>query len=69
MLQNLKAEMARYSISRKEIAWCLSVSEQTVSNKIRGVCEFTVTEAIMIHQKYFSKCDFVFLFSKGVTCK
>ena len=65
MLKNLRAEMARIGLTRKEVAFTIGVTEQTFSNKLRGACEFTVNEALKIHEKYFKIIDFKTLFTGG----
>lgn len=44
MFPNLNAEMARHGLKAKELAAALSISERTVSNKLNGKTEFTLSE-------------------------
>ncbi len=64
MFSNLKAELARHNIKSKELATALGVSEKTVSNKLYGRSEFTLSEinAISI---LLPDCELSYLFQKS----
>ena len=44
MFNNLLAEMARNRINQTQLAEVLHVSQKTVSNKLKGKSEFTLSE-------------------------
>lgn len=62
MLSNLVAEMARYKITRYQIADVLGLSYGTVSQKINGSYEFTVGEAKKIQEEFFPELSIEYLF-------
>lgn len=65
MFKNLKAEMAREGLERKAIALGIGVSERSFGNKMTGRSEFTRSEMLKIHKKYFPKCSIEYLFEMG----
>ena len=64
MLANLVAEMARNKITRYDIAKLLGNTYNTVSLKINGHYEFTVTEAQKIQKTYFPDLTMEYLFER-----
>lgn len=44
----LKAEMVRADISVKELALKIGKTERSLRNKINGITDFTITEALTI---------------------
>lgn len=65
MFSNLKAEMARKSVSSKALSQCLGVSEKTVNNKLSGRTEFTLSEILKINSAIFPEYKLEYLFSSG----
>ena len=66
MLANLIGEIAKRRITINEIADCLGCHRNSVTNKIYGTTPFTVAEALLLHGRFFSDCDFKWLFSPAV---
>lgn len=52
------------NVSLVDIADCLGIRSQTVSDKINGIYDFKFGEAKKIRDTFFQKYDFVFLFSE-----
>lgn len=65
MLQNLKAEMARYSITSADIAKKISRSERNVRDKLNGEFQFTIEEAKIIKDELFPGMSLEYLFAKS----
>jgi len=55
MIRNLVAEMARNSITKKDIAQLLGITEKSVTNKIEEKQDFKWKEVIKIHDRFFPK--------------
>lgn len=64
MFQNLRAEMARKSISSADISKIIGRSERNVRDKINGEFEFSIKEAKMIKDQLFPECSLEYLFAK-----
>lgn len=64
MLDNLRAAMAMKRISALAIAQLINVSEKTVNNKLSGVSEFTLPEALSIKSNLFPEYDLCYLFAQ-----
>lgn len=62
MYQNLKVEMAKKDITRADIAELIGEMYETICRKIDGEYVFTLDEAEVIHDVFFSECDFRELF-------
>lgn len=45
----LKGEMVKKNIQVKRLAMSIGITERSLRNKINGVTEFTLSEAIKIH--------------------
>jgi plasmid maintenance system antidote protein VapI len=45
----LKGEMVKKNIQVKKLAMNIGITERSLRNKINGVTEFTLSEAIKIH--------------------
>ena len=60
---NLIGEMAKRNISINAIADTLGIHRNSVANKIYGKSDFTVEQAIKIHDRFFCDCDFKVLFT------
>ncbi|MBQ3379704.1 MAG: XRE family transcriptional regulator [Clostridia bacterium] len=65
MKANLKAEMARAGVRNKDIQKVLGCSPKSVRNKICGVSEFSVAEALAIHKAFFSPLSIEYLFDEA----
>lgn len=65
MFSNLKAEMARYNITSKDISECIGKCEKTVSSKMNGKNDFTRREMFLIKDNFFknANCSIEYLFS------
>jgi len=63
VLLNLKAAMAIKKISVVAIAQLIGATEKTVNNKLNGVTDFTVPEAIAIRNNLFPEYDLCYLFT------
>lgn len=61
----LEAEIARRQIKKKDIAEAIGIKQRTLSLKLMGNTDFTLTEAFAIRQKYFSDMAFEELFKKS----
>ena len=48
MYRILRAEMVKTDISVKELAMKIDITERSLRNKINGVTDFTLTEALKI---------------------
>ena len=62
-MKNLAAEMARFGVSNAAIQGVLHCSLKTVVNKVGGVTEFTVSEAMKIRDELFPGLRIEYLFS------
>lgn len=65
MYNNLEAEIVRSKIKKSVIAEEIGRSYNTLNLKIAGKYPFTYDEALQIHEKFFSYCDFKDLFKKA----
>ena len=61
---NLKAEMARFGILGKDIASCIGCTPNTYTNKMTGKSDFTLSESIKIHTRYFPHISIGELFTR-----
>ena len=61
---NIDEVRKRENVSIVDIADCLGVRSQTVSDKINGTYDFKFGEARKIRDTFFPKYDLVFLFSE-----
>ena len=64
MFSNLRAELTRHNIKSKDLAVALGVSEKTVSNKLYGRSEFTLSEINAI-SNLLPDCVLSYLFQKS----
>lgn len=62
-MRNLSAEMARYGVRNADIQDLLSCTDKTVRNKIDGVTEFSVAEALKIRDAFFPGMRIEYLFA------
>lgn len=63
MLCNLKAEMARRSISILDIAKEIGRTDRSVREKISGRTQFSMPEAAMVRDKFFPGYSLEYLFT------
>lgn len=69
MYRNLLAEMARKSITKKEIAKFLDLRVATICDKINGKYSFKLDEAFKIKKKFFPQLSIEYLFDIEETKK
>ncbi len=70
MFNNLLAEMARNRINQTQLAEVLHVSQKTVSNKLKGKSEFTLSELNKIMGLFEDDVSFDYLFGpKDAGCR
>ncbi len=70
MFNNLLAEMARNRINQTQLAEVLHVSQKTVSNKLKGKSEFTLSELNKIMGLFEGDVSFDYLFGpKDAGCR
>jgi len=62
-MMNLSAEMIRFGVSNADIQELLACSDRTVKNKLTGVTEFTVSEAMQIQRAFFPGLRVEYLFA------
>ncbi|MGN0517456.1 MAG: XRE family transcriptional regulator [Acutalibacteraceae bacterium] len=62
-MNNLKAEMARKGIKKRDIQNLLGCSYRTVTNKLDGKSDFTLLEAVKIKNYYFKNLNLEYLFA------
>ncbi len=60
----LEAEIARQGIRKQDIATFLDITPRTLSGKLSGIHEFTLTEALHIHAEWFAQISFTELFKR-----
>ncbi len=58
----LEAEIAKKGIRKKDIAECLGIDNRQFSKKINGESEFRLSQALTIHNVFFSDTDMAKLF-------
>ena len=64
MYKNLMLEMARNGITNEQIADETEMHRNSVANKINGVTDFTVQQAVIIRNRFFPNIDFMYLYKK-----
>lgn len=62
---NLIGEMAKRQITTNALAELLGCHRNSVHNKLYGITEFTLSEAFLIFDTYFSDLNFRFLFASA----
>ena len=65
-MRNLIAEMARYGVTNLDIRKLLNCSDRTVTNKLSGETEFSISEATKIRDTYFMGYRLEYLFAPDV---
>lgn len=63
MHTNLRKALRAKRIRLKTVAALLGCSARTVANKLNGKTDFTVTEALMIHDELLQEYNFKRLFA------
>ena len=66
MYENLRVEMFKKNISKKELSSLLGIHENTVGNKI-SMGSFSIEEVFKIKKRYFPEFDLEYLFKKSDT--
>lgn len=66
MLKNLRAAMVAKKVSVVAMARLLGTTEKTVNNKLNGVTDFTLPEALSIKENLFPEYDLCYLFMASV---
>ena len=66
-MNNLKAEMARYGVSERDIQNLLECSINTVRNKLNGSTDFSFPESIKIRDHFFVGYSLEYLFADETT--
>ncbi len=62
-MKNLSAEMSRHGVKNTDIKNLLNCSERTVTNKLTGSSEFSVSEAMQIRDAFFPGMRIEYLFA------
>lgn len=65
MFKNLKAEMAREGLSRKDIAIAIGISHKSFCNKLAGKSDFTRSEMLKIKEYFFKNHTLEYLFDSS----
>ncbi|MBS4538183.1 XRE family transcriptional regulator [Clostridium sp. D2Q-11] len=65
MYKNLEAELARFNLTKGDIAKDLELSYGTIINKFKGKQDFTLGEAFIIKNKRFSNLTIEYLFERS----
>lgn len=63
MLSNLRAAMAVKKITTLALAQLIGTTEKTVNNKLNGITDFTLPEALKIRNNLFPEYDLCYLFA------
>ena len=63
VLLNLLAAMSLKKISVMTVAKLIGTTEKTVNNKLNGITDFTVPEAVLIKRNLFPEYDMCYLFA------
>lgn len=64
MYNNLITELRRKNITNKAVAELIGTTEKTLFNKISGVTEFTVPEAMAINKHLLPEYRLDYLFTR-----
>lgn len=65
MHRNLMAEMARHGYKLRDVQAVLGKTDKTISDKIKGKRDFSVTEAFAIQRELFPELDINYLFESA----
>lgn len=63
VLNNLRAAMAVKKITTLALAQLIGTTEKTVNNKLNGVTDFTLPEALLVRNNLFPEYDLCYLFA------
>ena len=63
MLSNLRAALTMKNVSIVTLARLIGTTEKTVNNKINGITDFTLPEALLIKTNLFPEYDLCYLFA------
>ena len=63
-MQNLLAEMRRYGVRNKDLSQVLSLTDRTITNKLSGETEITVSEALAVRDAFFPGLRISYLFAE-----
>lgn len=63
MLHNLRAAMTAKKVSASALARLIGTTEKTLNNKINGITDFTLPEALSIKSNIFPEYDLCYLFA------
>lgn len=63
MFPNLKAEMARHDFSCARVAAAVGRNTTWLDNRLRGRATLSISEAILIHDKFFPDLEYDYLFA------
>ncbi|MDO5517962.1 MAG: helix-turn-helix transcriptional regulator [Clostridium sp.] len=66
MHHNLKTEMNRKNIKRRDMAEFLGVRLATLCDKLNGRYSFKINEAFKIQQRYFPELTIEYLFQSSM---
>ena len=66
MHEILLNEMEKRGVSIGAIAQLLGLHRNSVRNKLYGISEFSVGEAMRVHRAYFADCCFCRLFVRRI---
>lgn len=67
MFDNLKNAMSLKKISIRTVARLIGTTEKTVSNKLDGRTEFTLSEILAINENLFPEYELRFLFKRDAS--
>lgn len=65
IVKNLSAEMARFGVGVSDLQSLLNCTDKTVRNKLSGVTEFSVKEALNIRDSFFPGLRIEYLFAQS----
>lgn len=63
MLDNLRAEMARYGVSALDLAKVTGKTDRSIRDKISGKRDFTLPESAAIRDSFFPGLSLEYLFA------
>lgn len=63
MLHNLRSAMAAKKITTFAMAQLIGTTEKTANNKLNGVTDFTLPEALKLRNNLFPEYDLCYLFA------
>ena len=63
MLNNLRAAIAIKKITTLALSQLIGTTEKTVNNKLNGVTDFTLPEALLVRNNLFPEYDLCYLFA------